>query len=178
MRNVTMGQDGFRGAAGGMVQSLRTAVLLCGVGVMSAGTAAAASAQSAPTPAAITPGAFATLTWFEGRWVGSGGGFRAFHEEYRFLNDSTIEQRTYPDSTYSEPDGGSLIQLRDGNVRSWRNGTPGSMVTRLSGDTLRFESPNPGGNGFSWLKVAADHWRAILDRRGGDVVYEMRRFGG
>jgi len=143
-----------------------------------ASSATRGSAQSTPTPAHLSAAEFAGLAWLEGRWVGSGGGYDAFYEEYRFVNDSTLEQRTFPDSTFAEPDRRSLIEFKGGQVLKTRNGQVESMITRLSGDTIRFERARGGGGGFTWLRVAADHWRAVLGRPDQPVVYELRRAGG
>ena len=122
--------------------------------------------------------AFASLAWLEGRWVGSGGGFDAFYEEYRVLNDSTLEQRTFPDSTFSRPDGTSTIEWRGGEVLKRRNGNVETRVVRISGDTARFEPVMAGRRGFTWFRVSSDEWRAVLDGPTTPVVYTLKRFGG
>lgn len=121
--------------------------------------------------------AFASLRWLEGRWVGSGGGFDAFYEEYRVLNDSTLEQRTFPDSTFSTPDGTSTIEFRGGAIVKGRGGNVETRVARIAGDTARFEPVMAGRQGFTWHRVSRDEWRAVLDRPTEPVVYTLKRFG-
>lgn len=146
-------------------------------GSMGPERARAPGGQEAPEPAELTAGDFATLAWLEGRWVGSGGGYDAFYEAYRFVNDSTIEQTTYPDDSFAEPDGVSTIRFREGRALKWRDGEAESMIARLAGDTLRFERIPPRPGGFTWIHVSDDEWRAILDRPRGEppVVYTLRR---
>lgn len=136
--------------------------------------AAAQPAASAP----ISREAFASLRWLQGRWVGSGGGFAAFFEEYAVLNDSTIEQREFPDSTFTRPSGTSTIEWRGGTVLKRRGDRVQSALVRVSGDTARFESVAAGRGGFTWIRLSATRWRAILDGRGAPTVYVLERFGG
>lgn len=137
----------------------------------------ASLAGQSTTEAPVTRGAFASLSWLSGRWVGSGGGYAAFYEEYRFLNDSTIEQRTFPDSAFSTPDGVSTIEWRAGAARKIRRGAAETRIARVAGDTVRFEPLVPGRMGFTWIRVSANEWRAILDGRNGPTIYALRRFG-
>lgn len=133
-------------------------------------------AQEAPTPAELTAEDFAGLAWLEGRWLGSGGGYDAFHEAYRFVNDSTLEQTIYADASFGEPDGLSTLELRDGQALKHRDGEAESMIARLVGDTIRFERLPPLRGGFTWIRVTDEEWRAILDRPDRDpVVYTLRR---
>jgi len=101
----------------------------------------------------------------------------AFAEKHGF-NDSTIEQTTYPDAAFGEPDGRSTMELRDGRIRKLRDGAVESVITRLSGDTLRFERVPARDFGYTWFRVDDDTWRAVLERPGGaePVVYTLRRY--
>lgn len=140
-------------------------------------TATPASAQTSPAPS-ITRAQFTSLRWLEGRWLGSGGAYAAFYEEYRFLNDSTIEQREFPDSTFASPSGVSTIEWRNGAVQKLRRGTAQSRLSRVAGDTARFDAMIAGRGGFTWIRLSATSWRAILDGASAPTVYNMRRFGG
>ncbi len=133
---------------------------------------ASGQATDAPT---ISRQAFSSLRWLEGRWVGSGGGFTAFYEEYAVLNDTTIEQREFPDSTFARPGGTSSIEWRNGKVQKLRRGQAQTFLARVAGDTARFESTVAGRGGFTWLRVGADAWRAILDGRSTSTIYELKR---
>lgn len=121
---------------------------------------------------------FGTLSWLEGRWVGSGGGYAAFFEAYRFVNDSTIEQTTWGNADFAERTGLSEIRLRDGEiVKSQPDGSVEGVATRLVPDTVRFDrSPRRGAGGFTWFRVSDDEWRAHLERSNREaVVYILRR---
>lgn len=152
------------------------AVILAGMGGVGP---ASAQSDAAPEPAVVSAEAFRGLGWLEGRWVGSGGGYDAFYEAYRFVNDSTLEQTTYPDDGFTDPDGRSTMEFRDGRVLKHRDGRAESAVVRLAGDTIRFQRLPPGRSGFTWIREDADTWTAVLDRPGGDpVVYTLRRIPG
>ena len=160
------------------------ALLLLGVGVLACGkgetrdaAADSAVAAAAVQPASVSAEQFAALSWLIGDWRGSGGQYPAFHESYRLLNDSTIEQRAYPDSTFTASTETSEIALRAGTIQSSSGGTVKNVVTRISGDSVFFARPNSGGGEFVWVKGADGQWTAVLGGAGGaaPTVYEMRR---
>lgn len=133
---------------------------------------------AAVQPAAISAEQFASLSWLIGDWRGSGGQYPAFYESYRLLNDSTIEQRAYPDSTFTTATETSEIALRSGFIQSSSGGTVRNVVTRISGDSVYFARPNSAGAKFVWVKGPPGRWTAVLNgAREGDAptVYEMRR---
>lgn len=142
-----------------------------------------AAPDSAPAPAAaVQPAAvsaeqFASLGWLIGDWRGSGGQYPAFYESYRMLNDSTIEQRAYSDSTFTTATETSEIALRSGSIQSSRDGSVRNIVTRISGDSVFFARPNSAGGEFVWVKGPDGQWTAVLGGAGGaaPTVYEMRR---
>jgi len=130
---------------------------------------ASLGAQNTPS---FTVAQFKSLAWLGGQWRGSGGSYPNFFEDYRVVDDSTIRMRTLKDSTFAVASDSSLITPRNGRIQ---NG--GSVVTRIRGDTVRFE-PAPGqrGNGYTWIRQSANAWTAVLDAPGGaNVVYQMRR---
>src|SRR5688572_24293594 len=87
----------------------------------SAGTAATAPATV--QPATVSAEQFASLSWLIGDWRGSGGQYPAFYESYRMLNDTTMEQRNYSDSTFRTATDSALIVLSGGSaVSKSRNG--------------------------------------------------------
>jgi hypothetical protein len=134
---------------------------------------------AAQTPTQVSPDEFASLRWLEGRWFGSGDGVEAFHESYRFLDDGTIEQSTWPDATFTTPDSRSVLELRGGFVTKSRDGTVESVVTHLDDEEIRFEWAERGRPGFRWTRISDDAWVAVLERRGqAPVVYNMRRLSG
>lgn len=136
-----------------------------------------ALAQSTPI-ATISRDAFASLRWLAGRWVGSGGGYAAFYEEYVVLNDSTIEQREFPDATFARPSATSTIEWRGGTAHKLRGGRAQSRLARVHGDTARFESVTPGRGGFTWIRLGEHRWRAVLDGRHAPTIYTLERFTG
>jgi hypothetical protein len=122
-------------------------------------------------------GALASLRCLDGRWRGSGGGYAAFFEEYRFVDDSTLEQRTFADSTFTVTSDSSVIEARGGQVTKRRGNALQHVLVRVTGDTLRFERPAGSHTGFTWVRQSADAWRAYLDGRAGaaPTVYVLRR---
>lgn len=71
------------------------------------------------------------------------------------------------------------MERRDGGVVKIRDGEVQSTVTRLAGDTIRFEWVSGDRPGFTWVRVDDHTWTAILDRpRGDPVVYTIRRIPG
>lgn len=136
-------------------------------------TIAPARAQS---PAQVSPDQFAALEWLEGRWIGSGGGSGEFYEEYRFLDDGTIEQTTWSDSSFSTRESRSTIRYRGGMVMKGPDGQVESLVTRMKDDGIRFEWADADRPGYTWTRISDDEWVAVLDRAGqAPLVYNMRR---
>lgn len=132
-------------------------------------------------PAAVTASLdeFRQLQWIAGRWLGSGGAYPAFYEEYRVVDDSTIQMRAFSDSTFSTATDSSWIELRNRGIRSRREGRE-SIVVALSADSIRFAPPAATAGGHTFTRVSADEWRATLhpQRPGGQpTVYIMRRMG-
>jgi hypothetical protein len=168
-----------------MVRSRIGALLLLAVAVHACAredtNGAAPDTAQAPAaavqPAAVSAEQFASLSWLIGDWRGSGGQYPAFYESYRMLNDSTIEMRTYSDSTFTKATETSELGLRSGSIQSLRDGTVRSVVTRISGDSVFFGRPNGAGGKFVWVKGPEGQWTAVLDGASGapPTVYEMRR---
>jgi hypothetical protein len=134
---------------------------------------------AAPAPAAVTASLdqFRQLQWIEGRWLGSGGAYPAFYEEYRVVDDSTIQMRAFSDSTFSTATDSSLIELRTGGIRS-RSGNSESIVVGLSADSVRFARRGSASGGYTFTRVSADEWRATLHPQsagGQTTIYVMRR---
>jgi hypothetical protein len=136
-----------------------------------------ASGQArAQTPTQVSPEEFAALSWLEGRWVGSGGGGDAFYESYRFVNEGTIEQTSYPDATFTTPSSRSTIEHRGGFVMKSTDGTVQSVVTRLDDEEIRFEWADRGRPGFTWTRISDEEWVAVLEQKGqAPIVYNLRR---
>jgi hypothetical protein len=122
----------------------------------------------------LTRAEFTSLRWLAGRWIGSGGGYQAFYEEYRVLNDSTIEQVEHPDSTWANPGRRSVIEWRNGRALKSRNGRVESFIARISGDTAQFSFAARSG-GFTWIRVSTDVWHAHVGQGDRAATYVMRR---
>lgn len=126
---------------------------------------AAPAQATASTPAAEQ---VAALRWLEGRWLGSGGQFAAFYEEYRFLNDTTIEQREIADSSFARVSSRSQITVRDGQVVKLNAEGRTTTTIRVAGDTAFFTA---GARSYRWIRTGPTEWTADLGR----AVYTMRR---
>ena len=132
--------------------------------------------QASAAPTTVSRDAFRSLAWLNGKWKGSGGGYAAFYEEYRVVNDSTIEQYEHPDSTFSSTRPRSRITWRNGSAAKGSSERIDARIVRIAGDTVRFESTRSGGGGFTWIRLSRDEWRAILDGRTAPVIYTLRRY--
>lgn len=150
----------------------KTTTMCATLAVAALATLTGPLAGQEPVPVSLAD--FASLAWLDGRWVGSGGGYEAFHEEYRVVDDSTLVQRTFPDGEFGEPDGVSTMEYRNGVVRKLRNGQVESVVVALEDGRVEFRRVG-GRGGFVWSRVSADEWRAVLETNRGEVVYTLRR---
>ena len=127
-------------------------------------------------PAVVTLDQFRQLDWIVGLWKGSGGAYPAFFEEYRIVDDSTIQMRALSDSTFSVATDSSWIEFRNGQIGK-RRADREYVVIAASADSVRFAAPGSGGHTFT--RTAADEWVATLhpiDPGGQTTVYTMRRF--
>ena len=137
----------------------------------------ASTQTTTPAPAPVSADLFRSLHWIEGDWRGTGAGGLVFFERYRFLNDSTIEQTTYADSTFAKPQDRSLLALRAGAVTK---GDPARwVVIRADPAGWQFAHVRDAANRFLWQPLDAHRWIAILTPASGRVVrYELRRVPG
>jgi hypothetical protein len=131
--------------------------------------------QACAKPEPITQEQFSTLRWLDGRWFGSGGAYPAFYEEYQVIDDSTIVQRNFPDSTFTNASDSAFIELRGGAGQKGDPGTIQYRIAHVRGDTVRFEPAREGRSGFTWIRLSDSAWRAVLDGSPNPTVYEMRR---
>jgi hypothetical protein len=125
------------------------------------------AAAQAQTSRALSA-AFASIRWLEGRWVGSGGQFKAFYEEYVMLNDSTIEQREVSDSTFTKVKPQGYIILRRGEIAKLNEDERQEAKISVVADTMTFTQPS--GQKYRWIKTK-EGWKAEL----GSVTYLMRK---
>jgi hypothetical protein len=151
-------------------------------GIMLTITVAACSSpevkqEEVPSPVTVTLDEFRQLQWIAGSWRGSGGAYPAFFEEYRVVDDSTIQMRAFSDSTFSVVSDSSWIELRSGQVRS-RGGDRQNVAIALSSDSVRFARPGIAHGGHTFTRSSADEWTATLhpgSPEGQPTVYVMRR---
>jgi hypothetical protein len=144
-------------------------------------TVACASSErgedAAAAPASVSLEEFRQLQWIAGTWRGSGGAYPAFYEEYRVVDDSTIQMRAFSDSTFSAGTDSSLIEFRGGSVQS-RGEQRTYVALALAADSIRFAQPGVALGGHTFLRTSADEWTATLHPSRADgqpTVYIMRR---
>ena len=133
--------------------------------------------EEGPSAVTVTLDEFRQLQWIAGSWRGSGGAYPAFFEEYRIVDDSTIQMRALSDSTFSVATDSSWIELRDGQVRS-RGGDRQNVVIALSPDSVRFAVTGVARGGHTFTRTSADEWTATLHPgtpEGQPTIYIMRR---
>ena len=139
-------------------------------------TTAAATPSSAQQAAKVTRPQFQQLGWLIGAWRGSGGAYPSFFEEYRLVNDSTIQMRSFSDSTFQVASDSSTIAWRGGAMQS-RSARSVYVVTEVTPTSIRFIRQR-GTSGHTFTRVSADEWTATLDPAtpdGRPTVYAMRR---
>lgn len=143
-----------------------------------------ADSERADTVRPAVPGTYTTtefqrLRWLDGRWRGRTEDDKAFFEQYRFLDDSTIAMHAFADSTFTQASDSSRILLRGGTVVS-QSASARWVAERL--DTLGVEfAPDSGAtNYFAWSKESPNSWTATLrwmDKEGKArrVAYALQR---
>ena len=148
-------------------------------GADTGGAQASSGAPVANATAAVrvTVDEFRQLRWLEGRWRGAEGAGAPFFESYRFVDDSTIQQFTWTDSTFSAASDTGLIRLRGDTVTSGLP-VPRYVATALSADSVHFAALPGATNDFTWRSVGHGHWtaRLIWDSAGvkRERIYDMR----
>jgi hypothetical protein len=152
--------------------------------IILAACSSAETEQQTPAAAAAPPAAdsvsldeFRQIHWIAGSWQGSGGAYPSFFEEYRLVDDSTIQMRALSDSTFSVATDSSRIEWRNGAVHS-RGNDRRYVVIALSADSIRFMREGQSTGGHTFRRVSADEWTATLhpaNSAGQPTVYIMRR---
>ncbi len=164
-----------------MPRKLRTAVLaVIAVVVASASVSATASAQSQRIlpKARFGAGDLKKLRWIEGRWSGSAPGQKPFFEQYRFVNDSTLEISYFGDSAFTRTNGGGRVYLSVGRVYHV-SGPSLWGASHIDADGAFFVPERNASNSVSWSFQGPDIWIATLrsSATGQEqvTVYQMRR---
>lgn len=128
-------------------------------------------------PARVTREQFRSMDWLIGRWIGSGGNYPVFYEEYRFQDDSTIIQRSFADSTFSAATDSSFLAWRNFIVMS--GNPPGEYIaTAFRNRDLRFVRQGAAFAGYGFYNVVGDQWTAAIypeNRQAEPTRYTMRR---
>ena len=119
------------------------------------------SVADAPIPAVVTAADLQRLRWLEGSWRGTGETGNPFYEAYRFLNDSTIQSRTFTDSTLTQAADSSLIVLSRGELTS-RGGGMEWVATEIDSARVHFEPRKNARNAFTWTRESPTRWTALL----------------
>ena len=141
-------------------------------------TSAPPAPAVAAQPGTFTVDDFRRLHWMAGRWRGSAPEGTSFYEEYSVPNDSTIEQMSYKDSTFSAVTERSRIELRGGRVTN-EGATARWVASRLDSTGVDFAPDKGARNAFTWTREGNDRWTATLrwnsDKGPQTVVYRMQR---
>ena len=120
---------------------------------------------------------FAKLRWVEGTWQGSGAGYDAFYERYRFVNVSTIEMTSFSDASLKTVSDRATIALRNGRI--YDEGAGGKSryeAARVKAGVVEFVPVRGANNSFRFTRMSKDKWTATLRAPSGKkTVYEMRR---
>ncbi len=122
---------------------------------------------------------FGKLRWIEGTWQGSGGGYDAFYERYRFLNDSTMEKMSFTDATFRMASERATIALRDGRIYD-ESGKTRYEAAKVTSGVAQFVPVRGASNSFQFTRMSRERWTATIYPAGGGkkkTVYEMKRIG-
>ncbi len=131
--------------------------------------------EASPPPVSFSVDDFRGLRWLEGNWRGAAPGEPAFHEGYRFVDDSTMVMTYYADSTFTRPTGTATVELRNGRVYH-RSGGALWVLTRSDASGLHFSPVERARNRFLWRRESAAVWTASLfSSSGRAVVYRLTR---
>jgi hypothetical protein len=129
------------------------------------------------SPATVSLEQFRQLYWIVGSWRGSGGDYPSFFEEYRIVDDSTIQMRALSDSTLTAATDSAMIELRNGTIR--KRGTDREyIVIGASAVSIRFARPGETTGGHTFTRATENEWMATLhpsSAGGRSTVYIMRR---
>lgn len=148
------------------------AAVLALVSLASSAQAQGYVSQSAAT---ITTAQFGSLRWLNGDWRGRMPDGKAFHERYRFANDSTIIVTSFgDDSTFKRATQTDTIALRSGVVRQGA-----ATLTRVSEQGLSFANLSNTASNYDFARLPGGSWTATIygakDGKPTKVVYHMQR---
>ena len=129
---------------------------------------AACSKPDTPAPNAaqvtgtqVSPAEFKGLFWIEGQWRGIDEKGAPFYEAYRRVDDSTIHEGSFTDSTFGRQKDSSAINYRGGVILDQGVGKPW-VATRIDSLSVEFTSQDNPTHHFRWTKQSSDRWQATL----------------
>jgi len=173
----------MRTSAGRLIVLASVLVVACGKAdkPLPVDTAAVARDTTAVVAGQYTLADFQRLRWLDGRWRGFMSDGKTFYEQYRFLDDSTIEKHAFPDSTFTKASSSSRVQLRGGTVAD-ESASARWVATRIDSMAVDFAPHHGATNHFTWARETPTQWNATLrwtDKDGvpQSVVYALHRFG-
>jgi CubicO group peptidase (beta-lactamase class C family) len=113
-----------------------------------------------------------SMDWLYGKWKGSNSEI-VFYEEYRYLNDTTIEMLFYDsDSTFTnQKNHGLMYKVNDDLVYIYND----RMIWKSSLKNpflLNFAPYKNASNNFKWEYVNDNHWKAIMENN----TYDLKRY--
>jgi hypothetical protein len=118
------------------------------------------------------------LQWIEGRWSGTAPGQAPFYEQYRFVNDSTLEIAYFSDAGFTRSSGRGRVYLSVGRV--YHVSGPSLWGASHIDESGAFFVPERNANNtVNWSFQGPDIWIATLrsSATGQEqvTVYQMRR---
>jgi hypothetical protein len=136
--------------------------------------------QAAAAIPSFTKAQFASLRWIDGRWRGMTPEGRPIWDSYRMVNDSTLHQGTFTDSTYKTQRDSAVVSWRKGTIIDQGSGSPW-FATVLDSSGVSFSLPKAPLNRITWIRHSANEWEAQIsrpDQLGHEqrTVFHMRRF--
>ena len=122
-------------------------------------TASVTSCKPAPatTQPRFTVADFARLRWLAGDWQSRTQDGRSFYDRYQVIDDSTIRQASFSDSTFRTQKYSAVIGLRGGRVIDRGDGAPW-FATRIDTNGATFEPEAAAANHIVWTRVSPDRW--------------------
>jgi hypothetical protein len=161
---------------------LFAAAAACGSTKSGGADTGVATQGGAPAAAAVptfTKSQFASVRWLDGKWRGVATNGKPFFEAYRHVNDSTMHQGTFSDSTFKVQTDSAIVAFRAGKVIDQGNGPPW-VATHLDSAGVMFVLPRTPTSRIVWLRHSPDEWEAQIytpDKLGQvqRVVYHMKR---
>lgn len=163
------------------LRSVSRRVLPAGLAVLAmlfvSSTASAQRSQRGQPKTPFSVNDFSRLHWLEGTWRGSSPSGPTFTEQYRFVNDSTIEI-TYRDSTNTRQTGTGRIYLSVGRIY-YTLGSGRWGASRADSAGLFFVPQVNAHNTYAWDLTSPTTWSSTMRTGMGGrehvTVYTMKR---